>query len=84
MEVKSNVTIYLSGDVLERCKAAAAADNRSLSNYLGGLLERAHPVESVVHSAPIALAAGELKRAVHRKNMAARAERMAARARRSK
>jgi hypothetical protein len=40
---KGNVTIYLPGEVLARCRAAAAEDNRSLSNYLAGLLERAHP-----------------------------------------
>jgi hypothetical protein len=39
----SNVTIYLPAEVLSRCRAAAAEDNRSLSNYLAGLLERAHP-----------------------------------------
>ncbi len=41
--MKSNVTIYLPDDVLERCRAAATEDGRSLSNYLSGLLERAHP-----------------------------------------
>lgn len=44
----SNVTIYLPGEVLARCRAAAAEDNRSLSNYIAGLLERAHP--AVVHA----------------------------------
>lgn len=39
----SNVTIYLPADVLARCRSAAAEDKRSLSNYLSGLLERAHP-----------------------------------------
>ena len=40
---KGNVTVYLPLDVLERCRAAADEDGRSLSNYLSGLLERAHP-----------------------------------------
>lgn len=40
---KGNVTIYLPTHVLERCRTAAADDGRSLSNYLAGLLERAHP-----------------------------------------
>jgi hypothetical protein len=44
-KAKGNVTIYLPADVLERCRAAAVEDNRSLSNYLAGLLERAHPPE---------------------------------------
>lgn len=39
----SNVTIYLPEEVLERCRKAAVEDSRSLSNYLAGLLERAHP-----------------------------------------
>jgi hypothetical protein len=43
VEAKGNVTIYLPVEVLERCRAAAAEDKRSLSNYLAGLLERAHP-----------------------------------------
>jgi len=43
---KTNVTIYLSAELLERCRAAAAADDRTLSNYLSGLLERAHPAQS--------------------------------------
>jgi hypothetical protein len=48
MAAKGNVTIYLPLDVLARCRAAAEADQRSLSNYLAGLLERAHPPSSEV------------------------------------
>jgi sirohydrochlorin ferrochelatase len=40
---KGNVTIYLPMEVLARCLAAATEDRRSLSNYIAGLLERAHP-----------------------------------------
>jgi hypothetical protein len=43
---KGNVTIYLPLDVLARCRAVAEEENRSLSNYLSGLLERAHPPTS--------------------------------------
>lgn len=40
---KSNVTIFLRPEVLEAVRGAALEDNRSLSNYIAGLLERAHP-----------------------------------------
>jgi hypothetical protein len=43
MSAKGNVTIYLPLDVLARCRSVAEEENRSLSNYLSGLLERAHP-----------------------------------------
>jgi hypothetical protein len=49
-EVKANVTIYLGAEVLARCRAAAEQDGRSLSNYLSGVLERAHPVTGVAMS----------------------------------
>jgi len=55
VSAKGNVTIYLPGALLERCRRAAAQDGRSLSNYLTQLLERAHPPEGVVHRAPAAL-----------------------------
>jgi hypothetical protein len=45
----SYVTLYLPTDVLRRCKAAAQADGRSLSNYLAQLLDRAHPPEGKVY-----------------------------------
>lgn len=83
---KGNVTIYLASDVLARCRAAAVEDGRSLSNYLGGLLERAHPaavhasrqvdLEEVIALAPPTTAQ---KQAEHRRNMASRAVRMAER-----
>jgi hypothetical protein len=59
---KVNVTIYLPGDVLERCRAEAVEENRSLSNYIAGVLVRAlkqpadicakcgHQMSSVAHS----------------------------------
>ena len=53
MRPKENVTIYLPAELLARCRAAAEADGRSLSNYLAQLLERAHPPEGVVHRAPV-------------------------------
>ena len=40
---KSNVTIFLDPAVLASLRAAAAEDNRSLSNYIAGVLQRAHP-----------------------------------------
>ena len=41
---KSNVTIFLRPEVLDAVRAAAVEDNRSLSNYIAGILERAHPL----------------------------------------
>ena len=31
---KSNVTVFLPPDILAKCRAAAAADGRSLSNFI--------------------------------------------------
>ena len=35
-----------------RVKKAAQHDGRTISNYVGQLLARSHPVEQVVHRAP--------------------------------
>lgn len=40
----ANLTLYLSDDLVARAKAAAAADGRSVSNWMARQLERALPI----------------------------------------
>lgn len=42
--VMANLTLYLSDDLVARAKAAAAADGRSVSNWMARQLERALPI----------------------------------------
>jgi hypothetical protein len=43
---KRAISIYVDKRLYARIEAVAKEENRSMSNYLGGLLERAHPPTS--------------------------------------
>jgi hypothetical protein len=67
---KGCISVMVSEELEAKLRKAATEDGRTLSNYVGGILERAHPAEGGVFSLTAQKQAG------HRKNMADRSKRL--------